>query len=68
MWAILSDNKVIGYTFNLEEKNLKINKHNIFIQMTEENSPAVIGDYYDGKTFNNRMELIWKHLQYFHNI
>jgi hypothetical protein len=36
--------------------------------MTEENSPAVIGDYYDGKTFNNRMELIWKHLQYFHNI
>lgn len=53
MWAILNNsNQVIGCAVGVSyETALEENKENTLIEMTIENSPATIGDYYDGKNF-----------------
>ena len=53
MWAILNDsNQVIGCAVGVSyETALEENKENTLIEMTIKNSPAAIGDYYDGKNF-----------------
>jgi hypothetical protein len=58
MWAILFNKKVIGCSFNLEDKNLKEYTGCEFIEMTEKNSPATVGNYYNGLKFIDRTELI----------
>jgi hypothetical protein len=53
MWAILNNNnQVIGCAVGISyETALEENKENTLIEMTPENSPATVGDYYDGKNF-----------------
>lgn len=53
MWAILEDDLVTGYLVGLSEKELseEIASGKVLVEMTIENSPAVIGGRFDGQKF-----------------
>jgi hypothetical protein len=57
MWALVDkDTKlVLGCITSVTyEKALEISNENILVEMTLENSPASIGDFWDGKNFIER--------------
>jgi hypothetical protein len=53
VWAILEDDLVTGYLVGLSEKELseEIASGKVLVEMTIENSPAVIGGRFDGQKF-----------------
>lgn len=57
MWAILNEDSYVTNYFIGDYNNLisNVDKKNI-IEMTEKNSPAFIGSFYNGNTFIERKE------------
>ena len=53
MWAILEDGLVTAYLIGLSEKELseEIASGKVLVEMTIENSPAIIGGRFDGQKF-----------------
>jgi hypothetical protein len=53
MWATLNkENQVTGYIVAVPyEEALTLAEGDTLVEMTIENSPASVGDFYDGKNF-----------------